>query len=205
MCLLGLPQINNMSFGSTSKQPLELLELVNCLGSKYTAESTLNSTKILCWQCYTCNGVVTITTFKMVMRYYLCPLACKFWWEHWSIPHAQWQYKHTKYLVSVLALFSFICSTTCWWYRMLGLMSYNTIICRRWQICGLNKLYHNTSYETPSTKSFRWAQASSKLAGLHFVHVCMLLCWFGPTTSISNECIQTFHKDWMSVYSWEWK
>ena len=30
--------------------------------------------------------VVTITTFKMmgvVMRYYLCPLACKFWWEHW--------------------------------------------------------------------------------------------------------------------------
>ena len=48
----------------------------------------LNLTKMLYWQWYTCNRhlVVTITTFKMrgvVMRYYLCPLACKFWWEHW--------------------------------------------------------------------------------------------------------------------------
>ena len=45
--------------------------------------------KMLCWQWYTCNKclVVTVTTFKMmgvVMRYYLCPLACKFWWEHCS-------------------------------------------------------------------------------------------------------------------------
>ena len=42
---------------------------------------------MLCWQWYTGNKcLVPITTFKMmgvVLRYYLCPLACKFWWEHW--------------------------------------------------------------------------------------------------------------------------
>jgi len=35
--------------------------------------------------------VLTITTFKMmgmVMRYYLCPLARKFWWEH-----CNWRWK----------------------------------------------------------------------------------------------------------------
>jgi len=42
---------------------------------------------MLCWQWYTWNKclVITITMFKMmgvVMRYYLCPSACKFWWEH---------------------------------------------------------------------------------------------------------------------------
>ena len=57
------------------------------LGCEYRAQLTLNWAKMLWWQWYTCNKclVLTITTFKMmgvVMRQYLCPLACKFWWEY---------------------------------------------------------------------------------------------------------------------------
>ena len=42
---------------------------------------------MLCWQWHTCNKclVLTVSAFKMrgvVMKYYLCPLACKFRWEH---------------------------------------------------------------------------------------------------------------------------
>ena len=40
---------------------------------------------MLCWQWHTGNKclVLAIKMMGVVMRYYLCPLAYKFWWEHW--------------------------------------------------------------------------------------------------------------------------
>ena len=82
------PKTNNVSLAPPQKQHIfnSHLNYLNCLDSEYELLTQLNC---FCWRWYTCNNclVLTITTFKMrgvVMRYYLCPLTCKFWWEHFK-------------------------------------------------------------------------------------------------------------------------
>ena len=104
MCPLHLAQRNNVPFGSGTKKQCALwlhlktniyfnshLNYLNLTVWPLNIELSEHWTelKMLCWQWYTGNKclVQTVSTFKMrgvVIRYYLRPLACKFWWEHWQ-------------------------------------------------------------------------------------------------------------------------
>ena len=86
MWLLGLSQ-NHLFALWFHLKTIELLKLKTVLAPNIKLRE--HWTELKCFgQWHTGNKCLElpINTFKMmgvVLRYYLCPLACKFWWEHW--------------------------------------------------------------------------------------------------------------------------